>query len=111
MGWTDRFKSPEAQEKKVSMLEIEKDVKQGELEVEERKALIAELKKKYGRDWMKTLGIKNMVDLSTLRSLAKGSVGLGHFRKGGDLSKLRGESMDLSHLRDAGPDLSHLRKM
>jgi hypothetical protein len=101
MGWTDRFKSPESQEKKVSMLEIQKDVKQGELEVEERKALIADLKRKYGRDWMKTLGIKNMVDLSTLRSLAKGSTGLGHFRQGGDLS----------HLRNTGADLSHLRRM
>jgi hypothetical protein len=101
MSFMDRFKSPESQEKKVSMLEMEKDVRQAELDVEERKALIAELKRKYGRDWMKTLGVKNMVDLSTLRSLAKGSTGLGHFRQGGDLS----------HLRNTGGNLSHLRRM
>ena len=102
MGFMDRFnKSPEAQEKKISMLEQEKEVAQGQLEVEERRSLIAELKRKYGRDWMKILGVKNMVDLSTLRSLAKGSTGLGHFRQGGDLS----------HLRSTGLDLSHLRKM
>lgn len=100
MSILDRFnKSPEAQEKKISMLEQEKEVAQGQLEVEERKALIAELKRKYGRDWMKILGIKNMVDLSTLRSLAKGSTGLGHFRQGGDLSHLRNTGMDLSYLR------------
>ena len=101
MSFMDRFESPESQEKKVSMLEMEKDVRQAELDVEERKALIAELKRKYGRDWMKTLGVKNMVDLSTLRSLAKGSTGLGHFRQGGDLS----------HLRNTGGNLSHLRRM
>ncbi len=90
MGFLDRFnKSPEAQEKRLSGLEMENEVVSKQAEVEEKKAIIAQLKKQYGRDWMKTLGLKNVVDLTTLRSVLKGGTGLSHLRGSTSLEHFR----------------------
>jgi len=100
VGIFDRFKSPESQEKRLAGLEMEKEVMTQQAEVEEKKAIIAQLRKQYGSGWRQILGVKNWVDLSTLRSLLKDSVGTSHLRGGQSLEHLRG-----------GPDLSHLRRM
>lgn len=49
-------------------LTIEEEVLSKKQEITEREVVIAELKKKYGKGWAKTLGVSKFTDLSTLRS-------------------------------------------
>lgn len=49
-------------------LVVEEEVVTKRAEIEERKAVISELKKKYGSGWAKTLGISKLTDLTSLRS-------------------------------------------
>ncbi len=95
MSFMDRFKSPEGQEKKLAGLEMENEIQGKMSEVEEKKAIIAQLKKQHGSDWKSVLGVKNWVDLSTLRSLLKGSTNLSHLKDGGSLAHLRNPSRRL----------------
>ena len=52
---------------------IEEEILTKQAESEERRAVIAELKKKYGGGWMKILGVSKLTDLTTLRSFLKGA--------------------------------------
>ena len=52
---------------------IEEEILTKKAESAERKAVIAELEKKYGGGWMKMLGVNKLTDLSTLRSFLKGA--------------------------------------
>lgn len=54
-------------------LVIEEEVVSKQADIAERKAVIAELKKQYGPNWARTLGISKLTDLSTLRSFLKGA--------------------------------------
>lgn len=55
-------------EEKRERLTIEEECMTKEAEIEERRAVISELKKRYGSGWAKTLGISKFTDLSTLKS-------------------------------------------
>ena len=50
---------------------LEEEILTKQAESEERKAVISELKKKYGTGWKKLLGANNSTTLSTLRSFLR----------------------------------------
>jgi hypothetical protein len=50
---------------------IEEEVYSKKAEIAERKAVISELEKKYGKGWAGKLGISKLTDLTTLRSFLK----------------------------------------
>lgn len=50
---------------------ITEEILTKEAESEERRAVISELKKKYGKGWKKLLGANNLTTLSTLRSFLR----------------------------------------
>lgn len=55
-------------EDKRDKVQVEEEIVTRQASIEERKAVIAELKRKYGSGWARTLGISKLTDLSTLRS-------------------------------------------
>lgn len=52
---------------------LEEEILTKEAESEERRAVISELRKKYGKGWAKRLGLSKLTDISTLRSFLRGS--------------------------------------
>lgn len=52
---------------------IEEETYTKKAEIAERKAVISELEKKYGKSWAKRLGISKLTDLTTLRSFLRGT--------------------------------------
>lgn len=54
---------------------ITEEILTKEAESEERRAVISELKAKYGKGWKKLLGANNMSTLSTLRSFLRTAKG------------------------------------
>jgi len=52
---------------------IEEETYTKKAETAERRAVISELEKKYGKSWWKRLGISKLTDLTTLRSFLKGT--------------------------------------
>ena len=79
-------------EERKDYLEVETEVASQEAELAEKKAIIRELKKKYGSDWKSTLGLRGRLDLQTLRSfvgtLQKGIGGMGKATYNPNLSPL-----------------------
>ncbi len=67
MGLLDRKKSVEGLEAQLERGEVENQVLSQEAEIVEKKAVIHRLKKEYGHDWRKILGVSGS-DLSTLKS-------------------------------------------
>jgi len=49
-------------------LEIQEEVADREARVAEKEAIVKELRRKYGPDWRKTLGIDKLTDMETLKS-------------------------------------------
>lgn len=49
-------------------LDIEGEVTSKEAEIAQREAVIAQLRKEYGPDWKRTLGVDKLTDLATLRA-------------------------------------------
>ena len=67
----DRFKKKPSisdLEERRELLTVEEECVTKEAEIAERRAVISELKKRYGSGWAKTLGISKFTDLSTLKS-------------------------------------------
>ena len=52
---------------------IEEETYTRKAEIAERRAVISELEKKYGKGWWKKLGISKLTDLTTLRSFLRGT--------------------------------------
>jgi len=61
-------RTPEELEQKVDSLKAENEVLSHEQSIAEKKAVIRQLKREHGTDWMKVLGLNRMPSLSTLRS-------------------------------------------
>ena len=104
MGIMDSFRrkpTVEELEAKVDRSKIEREEVTIEADIEERKAVIAELKQKYGSGWMKILGVNGQSPLSSLRAFLTSArqgmtkeAGRTTGRTGMDLSRLRGENRD-----------------
>ena len=59
-------------------LEIQEEVADRTARVAEKEAIVKELKRKYGPDWKKTLGIDKLTDTETLKSfLSSAKSGMG----------------------------------
>lgn len=110
MGLFDGFtKTPERMERKLEGMEVENEVLTKQAEIEEKKAIISQLKAQHGKDWKNILGLKDLT-LQTLRtvfhsgkSLKESGAGWsGGLRSAPDLSHLRGDGSSLSHLRNPG---------
>jgi len=54
-----------------SRLEIKEEVVNREARIAEREAVIKQLRKEYGPDWKKTLGIDKLTDTETLKSFLR----------------------------------------
>ena len=77
MGLFDRKKSPEAMEEELEYSKMEAEILTYKSATEERKAVIAQLKKQYGTNWAKRLGISKLLDLQSLKGfLASSKAGL-----------------------------------
>lgn len=77
MGFFSRKKSTEELEEELEGLKIETESVEYRSHIAEREAVIRQLKKEYGPNWKKLLGVSKMTDLSTLRSFltrVKGSM-------------------------------------
>jgi len=78
MGVLDGKKRSEDQlYEEAARLEIEEEVTSREETIAQREAVIKQLKKQYGPNWMRDLGLNRLTDLGTLRSFltaAKGSM-------------------------------------
>jgi hypothetical protein len=61
-------KSDEGLEKELERLKLETEVEGQRAQLEERKAVIHQLKATYGPGWKQQLGISKLTDLPTLRS-------------------------------------------
>ena len=110
MGLFDGFtKTPERMERKLEGMEVENEVLTKQAEIEEKKAIIAQLKSQYGRDWKNILGLKDLT-LQTLRTVFHSGKSLketgegwaGGLRSAPDLGHLRGNGSSLAHLRNPG---------
>jgi len=51
----------------LSQLELEDEARKRELSIEEKKALIAEAKRRHGKDWTKILNVKSGMDWNSLK--------------------------------------------
>lgn len=72
----ERFKAKKTigeLEEEGDRLTVESENASKEADIAERKAVVAELKKRYGSNWFKTLGISKWADMSTLRSFLRGA--------------------------------------
>ena len=55
-------------EQKLSELEMEDEALRSKVSIEEKKAIIAEAKKRYGKDWKKLLGgVESGMDWNSLK--------------------------------------------
>ena len=59
--------SPEKQEHKLEGLKMTNEVVTKEAEIAEKRAVINDLKKRYGNGWMSIMGVKVIPDIATLR--------------------------------------------
>jgi hypothetical protein len=97
MSIFSRRKSPEELEEELDRAELESHVVTKRAEIEERKAVISQLKKEYGGGWQKMLGVSKLTDLSTLKSFLHGAKkGMakqsGHIGVSRDLMVIKGKS-------------------
>ena len=95
-------KSIESLEKDSVHLDVENEVMSKRAELAEKEAIIRQLKQQYGRDWKSILGVKGLLDLSSLRSLSRKPTGSN---TNNSVSVLPSPSMRMT------PNLSHLRKL
>ena len=73
-------KTIKSKERELEIRKIDSEIAQEKTTTAERRALEAEAKKKYGRDWRKILGmLKVKTDQETIQDLYVG--GLGHLRE------------------------------
>lgn len=83
-------------EEKKDYLSVESEVAGKEAEIEEKRQIVNELRKRYGRNWRGTLGLKSL-DLQTLRSvlggMKRGLVGMGGATPNSYLSPLPGKNL------------------
>ncbi len=99
----------EKMEQNIDDLRVQNEEAELQAQLEEKKAIIAELKRKYGPGWRRILGI-NDLSLANLRNFARtASVGLRSQAQSFGTSNTSG-GMDLSHLR-SGVNLDHLRQL
>lgn len=69
MGILDGKKeSEEKLYEEASKLEIQEEVTDRRSRIAQREAVIKELKREYGPDWKKTLGISSLMDVESLKS-------------------------------------------
>lgn len=68
MGFFSRKKTLAELEEESERLSLEVEVSSKKVDLAEREAVIKEIKKQYGPSWKKILGLKGLVDISTLRS-------------------------------------------
>ena len=54
-------------EQDLARLEMQEEAKSRELNIEEKKALIAEAKRRHGKDWSKILNFKSGMDWNALK--------------------------------------------
>lgn len=65
------FDPTDAKEKELEGLEIEVDIADKRKELAEKKAVIAQLRRQYGGDWRKVLGLGASSSISTLKSFLR----------------------------------------
>lgn len=58
-------------ESELDRVKVEDEVLTHKKDIEEKTAVIAQLKKQYGHNWMQTLGVSKLTDLASLRSFLK----------------------------------------
>ena len=68
-----RKKSVDELEEELEHLKLEGEVLSEQASIAERKAIISQLRKQYGTDWKKILGVGSFPSLSTLRGFLKDS--------------------------------------
>lgn len=73
MGIFSRGKSVDELYTEASRLEIQEEVSTREANVAEKEAIIKRLKREYGPNWRRLLGVSGSTDLSTLRSFLSGA--------------------------------------
>ena len=76
MGWLDgpvrQSKSIEELEDDLDSVSLRSQIASQETEIAEKKAIMAELKSKYGSNWKSILGLKGIPSLPTLKSMMGG---------------------------------------
>jgi len=89
--------SLEELEERKEYLAVETEVASQEADLAEKKAIVKELRRKYGSDWRSTLGLKGRVDLQTLRGflggMKRGLKGMGGATYNSNLSPLPGRNL------------------
>ena len=63
---------PELDER-LERMKIQDEIKSKEADIAEKEAVISQLKKQYGPNWAKRLGVGKLTDLTTLRSFLRGA--------------------------------------
>jgi len=94
---TKKKPSLEELEEKKEYLAVETEVASQEADLAEKRAIVKELRRKYGSDWRSTLGLKGRLDLQTLRSflggMKRGLKGMGSATSNPNLSPLPGRNL------------------
>jgi hypothetical protein len=54
-------------EERLNQLELEEEAMGKQVSIEEKKALIKEAKRRYGKDWTKILNVKSGMDWNALK--------------------------------------------
>jgi hypothetical protein len=73
MGLFKKEKSVEQLEEERDKVKIQADTAGYKSQIAEREAVVKQLKKQYGRDWSKLLGVSKGADMSTLKSFLTGA--------------------------------------
>lgn len=61
------------------------ELRSKEADIAEKEAVIAQLKKQYGPNWAKRLGVSKLTDIASLRSFLRGAKeGMKQFASAGD---------------------------
>ena len=68
MGFLKRKRNIDELYQEAARLEVQEDVSTKEASVAEKEAIVRRLKKEYGPNWRKIVGVPNTKDLSSLRS-------------------------------------------
>jgi len=58
-------------DERLERVQVEGKIVTEEADIEEKKAVIAQLKKQYGSSWTKRLGVSKLTDLTTLKSFLR----------------------------------------
>jgi len=103
MALFPKFNQPttDQMESRTEYVQVENEMLSKEGEVAEKKAVIAQLKKKYGSDWRKIIGIQYLPSLSDLRAFLT-SARSGLKGASGGVSNPNISPLPPSNLRTAG---------